>query len=151
MQHENLFPVLLDPEGLDQARSRNGLADDMRRAVSHAGSTEERVRVFNELKDREMFRVDLRYITGRTDFSEFAQEVTTLAEAVVQQAFEMSIERVAKRRGLPAKAPSAWAIMALGKFGGRGHGIRVGHRDHLRGMRVKGRPMSVEPSTTPLS
>ena len=123
MQHDNLFPVLLDPEGLDQARSRNGLADDMRRAVAHAGPYEERVRVFNQVKDREMFRVDLRYITGRTDFSEFAQEVTTLAEAVVQQAFEMSIEKVAERRGLPAKAPCAWAIMALGKFGGRDMGF----------------------------
>ena len=123
MQHDNLFPVLLDPEGLDQARSRNGLADDMRRAVAHAGPYEERVRVFNQVKDREMFRVDLRYITGRTDFSEFAQEVTTLAEAVVQQAFEMSIEKVAERRGLPAEAPCAWAIMALGKFGGRDMGF----------------------------
>ena len=70
MQHDNLFPVLLDPEGLDQARSRNGLADDMRRAVAHAGPYEERVRVFNQVKDREMFRVDLRYITeGQTSAS----------------------------------------------------------------------------------
>ena len=49
--------------------------------------------------------------------------MTTLAEAVVQQAFEMSIEKVAERRGLPAEAPSAWAIMALGKFGGRDMGF----------------------------
>ena len=49
--------------------------------------------------------------------------MTTLAEAVVQRAFEMSIERVAKRRGLPAKAPCAWATMALGKFGGRDMGF----------------------------
>ena len=123
MQHDNLFPVLLDPAGLDQARSRNGLGDEMEGAVSRAGSAEERVRSFNEIKDREMFRVDLRYITGRTDFGEFSQEVTTLAEAVVQRAFEMSIERVAERRGLPAEAPCAWAIMALGKFGGRDMGF----------------------------
>ena len=123
MQHDNLFPLLLDPDGLDQVHTRNDLCDEMERTVSRPGSPEERVRVFNRLKDREMFRVDLRYITGRTDFTEFAQEVTTLAEAVVQRAFEMSIERVAKRRGLPAEAPCAWAIMALGKFGGRDMGF----------------------------
>ena len=123
MQHDNLFPVLLDPDGLDRVRTRNDLCNEMERSVSLAGSVKERVRVFNEIKDREMFRVDLRYITGRTDFGEFAQEVSTLAEAVVQQAFEMSIERVALRRGLPSKAPCAWAIMALGKFGGRDMGF----------------------------
>ena len=123
MQHENLFPVLLDPEGLDQVRTRNDLCNEMERAVSRAGSPEERVRVFNQLKDREMFRVDLRYITGKTDFSEFAREVTTLAEAVVQRAFKMSIARVAERRGLRTEAPCAWAVMALGKFGGRDMGF----------------------------
>ena len=101
------------------------LCDEMERAVSRAGSPEERVRVFNEIKDREMFRVDLRYITGRTDFGEFAQEVTTLAEAVVQRAFEMSIQSVAERRGLPTES-----AVRVGHHGSRqvrrqGHGIRV--------------------------
>ncbi len=123
MQHENLFPVLLDPEGLNQVRARNELSEEMKRAASRAASPEERVRVFNEIKDREMFRVDLRYITGRTDFSEFGQEVTTLAEAVVERAFEMSIVNVAERHGLPTEAPCTWAIMALGKFGGRDMGF----------------------------
>ena len=123
MQHDNLFPLLLDPDGLDQVHTRNDLCDEMERTVSRPGSPEERVRVFNRLKDREMFRVDLRYITGKTDFTEFAQEVTTLAEAVVQRAFEMSIERVAERLGLPAEAPCAWTVMALGKFGGRDMGF----------------------------
>ena len=123
MQHENLFPVLLDPEGLDKLRTRSDLCSEITRAVSYAGSADEGVRAFNQVKDREMFRVDLRYITGRTDFSEFAQEVTTLAEAVVQRAFKMSIARVAERRGLRTEAPCAWAVMALGKFGGRDMGF----------------------------
>ena len=71
MQHDNLFPLLLDPDGLDQVRTRNDLCDEMERAVAHAGPYEERIRVFNQVKDRETFRVDLRYITARTDFSEF--------------------------------------------------------------------------------
>ena len=123
MQHDNLFPVLLDPEGLDQARSRNDLCDEIERTVSRAASVKERVQAFNKAKDREMFRVDLRYITGRTDFNQFSREVSTLAEAVVRHAFEMSIQSVAGRLGLPAKAPCAWAIMALGKFGGKDMGF----------------------------
>ena len=123
MQHDNLFPVLLDPDGLDQARTRNDLRIEMERAVSRVSSVKESVRAFNQVKDREMFRVDLRYITGRTDFNEFSLEVSTLAETVVRQAFEMSVQSVAGHRGLPAKTPCAWAIMALGKFGGSDMGF----------------------------
>ena len=69
-----------------------------------------------------MFRIDLRHISGRTDFGAFADELSALAEAVVEAAAALAEESVAMRHGRPRDAtgqPCGWVTCALGKFGGR--------------------------------
>ena len=126
MQHDNLFPVLLDAESLDKSLSLDELeaavAADLRTCRGH----KERARALNDFKDREMFRVDLRYITGRVDLAQFSRELTGVADALIRNAFLISFNRVSARRGVPRldSGPACgWGIFALGKFGGRDMGF----------------------------
>ncbi|MCI0440675.1 MAG: glutamine synthetase adenylyltransferase, partial [Chloroflexi bacterium] len=122
MQHENLFPVLLDVPALDERKSRDALYRDLHERTRDAADHERRVQALNSFKDREMFRVDLRHITNRIGFREFAQELSDLAEVVVDEAAKLSQKTLAPRYGSPALdggRPCPWAICALGKFGGR--------------------------------
>ena len=123
MQHENLFPVLLDAAGADASRAHaTALRDDLARRLSALDATAARVEALNAFKDREMFRIDLRHITGRSDFTEFADELSQLAEVMVATAAELAQADLDRQFGAPRLADGrrcAWSIGALGKFGGR--------------------------------
>ncbi|MEZ4554369.1 MAG: ACT domain-containing protein [Dehalococcoidia bacterium] len=122
IQHENLFPVLGDLPGLDAERPAEELRRLLRGRLEGAGDLAARRRALNAFKDREMFRIDLRHISGRTDFGAFADELSALAEAVVEAAAALAEESVAMRHGRPRDAtgqPCGWVTCALGKFGGR--------------------------------
>ncbi|MBI4202532.1 MAG: hypothetical protein HY532_05405 [Chloroflexi bacterium] len=122
MQHENLFPVLVDTPALDQGKTPSQLQDDLRLAMEAQASHEARVRELNRFKDREMFRVDLRHITHRIGFREFAEDLSDLAEAVVDEACALSHDALRQRYGAPLlrrNGPCLWSACALGKFGGR--------------------------------
>ena len=126
MQHDNLFPVLLDAESLDESMSLHQLELSVDSELVSCGSVDERARVLNDFKDREMFRVDLRYITGRVDLRRFSRELTSVADALIRKAFQISYDAVSGRRGVPRSGDGSacgWGIFALGKFGGRDMGF----------------------------
>ena len=126
VQHENLFPVLLDRPGLDSSFSRSVLADSVESLLAERSSHTERVRVLNDFKDRQMFRINLRYITGRIDRRQFGTELSTLAEVTVEKAFEISIDSMKSQFGTPRLEDGSdcgWAVLALGKFGGSDMGF----------------------------
>lgn len=121
MQHENLFPVVVDMPALDRLRTREELGADLRQLLRGAPSPAERADALNSFKDREMFRIDLRHIAGRIGFREFSEELSSLAEVVVEAAAELCLESLRPDLGTPAPMgghPCPWCICALGKFGG---------------------------------
>ena len=126
VQHENLFPVLLDMPGLYSSCSRNVLTDSIESLMAECSGHSERVRALNDFKDRQMFRINLRYITDRIDRRQFGAELSTLADVVVEKAFEMSIDSMHSQFGAPrldGGSECGWAVLALGKFGGADMGF----------------------------
>ena len=115
-QHENLFPVLTDRLAMDAGKPVEQLQDELRAA----GPAD--VDTLNAFKDRELFRIDLRHISGRTGFVDFSHELSDLAEVVVGEAAAQTERALRARHGSPrlaSGAPCRWTIAALGKFGGR--------------------------------
>ncbi|MDE2694952.1 MAG: hypothetical protein OXH97_00345 [Chloroflexota bacterium] len=115
-QHENLFPVLTDRPAMDAGKQVEQLQEELRAAGPPDVDT------LNAFKDRELFRIDLRHISGRTGFVDFSHELSDLAEVVVGEAAAQTERALRARHGLPrltSGAPCRWTIAALGKFGGR--------------------------------
>jgi glutamate-ammonia-ligase adenylyltransferase len=76
----------------------------------------------NQFKDREMFRIDLRHITGRIDLLQFSHELTDLAEVVVEEGCRLCHEALEQQFGAPRLENGQlcrWCVCGLGKFGGR--------------------------------
>jgi glutamate-ammonia-ligase adenylyltransferase len=122
MQHENLFPVLLDLPGLEEPNTMDRLRESLQGRLSSLKEPAEQVRELNSFKDREMFRVDLRHITQRIGFRAFSEELSALAQVVVGEAAVLSYDAQESRFGTPIIGdgrPCPWCICALGKFGGR--------------------------------
>jgi glutamate-ammonia-ligase adenylyltransferase len=130
MQYASLFPVVRDVDALATAKPRSQLQAEMEAALRavHGGpqpSSDDAPwrAVLNDFKDREMFRIDMRHILGHTaEFGQFSEELTELAEVVVNAVFHLCAEDLRTQYGTPCLEdgqPSQMTVCALGKFGGR--------------------------------
>ncbi len=121
LQHENLFPVVRDVERLSEPRSRDELAADLDQRVSVCDGDEASFAELNAFKDREMFRTDMRHILGHCRFTQFAAELTDVAEVTVESAVTLSQQSLVLKYGSPLieSEPCPFAVFALGSCGGR--------------------------------
>ncbi|MFZ1475623.1 MAG: glutamine synthetase adenylyltransferase [Anaerolineae bacterium] len=132
MQYANLFPVVRDVDALHAARPRAQLAADLDTRLRATPDAPGRRDVLNAFKDREIFRIDMRYILGHvTEFGQFSGELSDLADVVVQATFGVVLQPLLAEHGAPlldpvadqtpASAPTACplTVCALGKAGGR--------------------------------
>ncbi len=123
LQYANLFPVLRDMAGLEHAKSSEQLTAELQTALQAAANSDERRTVLNEFKDRELFRVDMRHILGRSEGIEaFGREMTVLAEVVIVASVTMCQAELVERFGVPILDKGGacrLAVCALGKCGGR--------------------------------
>jgi glutamate-ammonia-ligase adenylyltransferase len=129
MQHDNLFPVVSNTEALKSMKTREQLQSELEAALRNvnrelvSGEKESWRQVVNDFKDREMFRIDMRHILGHTaEFWEFSEELTALAEVVVNTTFHLTCEDLRRIFGQPLLedgSPARMSVCALGKCGGR--------------------------------
>lgn len=124
MQHANLFPVVSNIDALHSAKSRAQLQNELEVALKQVAEQPKlTLDTLNDFKDREMFRIDMRHILGHTaEFWEFSEELTDLAEVLVNTAVELAYADLCTVHGVPHLGTGEQAQMsvcALGKCGGR--------------------------------
>lgn len=123
MQYTNLFPLVEQVERLGAGRSRAQMQAELAALLTSEDSLAAKRDQLNAFKDREMFRIDMRSIVGQvSEYGQFSDELTDLAEVVVGQAVELNLAALADQYGQPRDAdgqPCALSITALGKCGGR--------------------------------
>ncbi len=123
LQHENLFPVVTDTEALAYRKPKADLEAELNKLLDRADNFADRTAELNAFKDREMFRTDLRHITGCiSGFEEFSEELTDVADAVVEGATQICSRELQHRFGVPRLQTgeiAPLAVCALGKCGGR--------------------------------
>jgi len=122
LQHENLFPVVTNVDGLQQPRSRVALQQDLQQQLQQAPA-DRQIEVLNAFKDREMMRTDMRHILGlQGKFGMFGRELTVVAEVIVEAAWQIGMQELQAVHGIPRQAdgqPARLSLCALGKFGGQ--------------------------------
>ena len=120
---ESLLPVLQEFKKTSPIKGRTGLARLLRRRMAGADTHEGRKQIMNSVKDRELFRIDMRHLLDpRARLEPFSLALTDLAEAVLAESFRACQTHLAERFGAPRLAdgePCGFAIFGLGKFGGR--------------------------------
>ena len=123
MQHGNLFPVIRDVEALATDKPKSQLKMELAAILDFATDRPEKLRLLNEFKDREMFRIDMRHILGHTvEHGQFASELSDLAEVILAAAYDLCFQALRHTHGDPFREDGHrchMAICALGKFGGR--------------------------------
>lgn len=123
MQHATLLPVLKDMADMHHRVDHAALTNRLQQALKSADTTAARKTVLNVLKDRELFRIDMRHLLHpELPFGSFSEELTDLAEVVVAAALTLAGQALQERYGTPRHpdgSPCTFAVFGLGKFGGR--------------------------------
>ena len=130
MQHANLFPVVTDMDALGTMKNRTQLQAELEAQLRPVHDGPQPIaavtpwrKTLNAFKDREMFRIDMRHILGHTqEFWDFSEELTALAEVIVNSAYHLCHEDLRAEYGTPLLDNgdvSEMTVCALGKCGGR--------------------------------
>jgi glutamate-ammonia-ligase adenylyltransferase len=118
------FHWLLQPGLLRQTRSREELVEDLDRFLSRAKSRERAWTALRRFKMRETLRIGLQDLLGNLDLTGVTQQLSLMADVVLQRAYENCRVELVHRYGEPRYAdPSGdkvcgFAIIAMGKLGG---------------------------------
>ena len=123
LQYETLLPILKPAGTLRRfATPPEDLEKHLRERLAKAEGFEDQSRVLNEIKDRELYLIDLEQILDPAfDVIFFSRLLTDLADLVVRAGAEIIFRNLRARYGIPrtvAGLEAQWAIFGLGKFGG---------------------------------
>ena len=88
-----------------------------------AKTNDARKETLNRFKDRELFRIDMKHIVeSSTSLPDFSLALTELAEVILERSLEDCQAMLNKQYGPPRlanKKPCPFAVLGMGKFGGR--------------------------------
>lgn len=123
MQYENLFPVVRDTDILAVKKAKADLQAELETLLQQTPPGQPQRDALNAFKDREMFRIDMRQIQAYLpEFGQFSDELTDLAEVVVEAAYHLAARDLQATFGLPRMSDGRScpvSVCALGKCGGR--------------------------------
>ncbi len=122
-QHDNLLPLLTEYRDALLIKPQATLRKELGHLVRRAKTDDARKDALNRFKDREMFRIDIKHIVEpSSNFPDFSLALTELAEVIMEQSLVDCSAKLEKSYGRPRLAnekPCPFAVMGLGKFGGR--------------------------------
>jgi glutamate-ammonia-ligase adenylyltransferase len=122
-QHDNLLPLLTEYRDAPLIKPQATLRKELGRLVARAKTDEARKEALNRFKDREMFRIDIKHIVEpSSNFPDFSLALTELAEVIMERSIadcSAKLEKLYGRPRLANKKPCPFAVLGLGKFGGR--------------------------------
>lgn len=122
-QHDNILPLLQDYRDAPLIKPRAALRKELDRLVDRAKNDEAKKTALNQFKDRELFRIDMKHIVEPgTSLADFSLALTELAEVILERSLTDCQAKLNKEYGAPRmanKKPCPFAILGIGKFGGR--------------------------------
>lgn len=122
-QHGNLLPLLHGYRAAPLMKPKATLRKELDRLVDRAKTHEARKDALNRFKDRELFRIDMKHIVeSGTSLADFSLALTELAEVILDRSVNDCQTKLSTQYGAPHftnKKPCSFAILGMGKFGGR--------------------------------
>lgn len=122
-QHGNLLPLLQGYRNAPLIKPQATLRKELDRVVDRAKTDSMRKEALNRFKDQELFRIDMKHIVeADTSLADFSLALTELAEVILDRSLKDCQAKLNKQYGVPHltnRKPCLFAILGMGKFGGR--------------------------------
>jgi glutamate-ammonia-ligase adenylyltransferase len=122
-QHDNLLPLLTEYRDAPLIKPQATLRKELDRLVARAKTDDARKDALNRFKDRELFRIDMKHIVDASpSLTDFSLALTQLAEVILARSVVDCQTKLGRHYGRPLlqnRKPCPFAVLGLGKFGGR--------------------------------
>jgi len=120
IQNPELLDILTSPNLMFQRKSQITMRTELGETLSRSRTNP--FETIRKYKNGEWLRVGIRDILGRADLSETTEELSNLAEVILQQAYEIVVSDLREDWGAPKSENEeevAFAIIGMGKLAGR--------------------------------
>ena len=118
--------LLSDTEFIANRNGKSALLERLRALIDISADEKIIFRTLRLFRKQEMLRIALRDLLGKADLQETVGDLSDLAEACLQVAYEWSDASLRTRFGRPmtpdrggVPTPARFAVIAMGKLGGR--------------------------------
>ncbi|MBI4572410.1 MAG: bifunctional [glutamate--ammonia ligase]-adenylyl-L-tyrosine phosphorylase/[glutamate--ammonia-ligase] adenylyltransferase [candidate division NC10 bacterium] len=126
VRHPQLFEWLLEPGIIQRPKGKEELQEEIGRAASAAPNLERRWSALRRFKVQEILRIGLQDLLGRQTLAGITEELSNLADVILETACQACRAELCQRHGLPQLQDEsgrtrqcAFVILGLGKLGGR--------------------------------
>lgn len=123
VRHPDLIESLLSAGRAELRRKKERLKEALCSRMEKGSDLEERLRIMRRFHQEETLRIALHDIGGELDWGAIQEELSDLAEVLVQTCLEEAIREDAARSGEEGPAAPI-AILGMGKLGGRELGYK---------------------------
>ncbi|MBW2623834.1 MAG: hypothetical protein JRD68_13085, partial [Deltaproteobacteria bacterium] len=113
ISNPSILDSLVDRRGSRLVKDRYVLREELTAFLSGEPDLEDSLALIRRFKNDEILRIGLFDILGELDFDQVRNQLTDLAEVVMESNLALAIDRAAKGVDVPL------AVMGLGKLGGR--------------------------------
>ncbi len=116
-----LFDLLTIPTFTELPKTLANKQEEVSQILTHT-SDDNVLRELRRYKNDEIWRIALRNIVGNADLPTTTEELSDLAEAILQAIYSQIYTQLQEEHGIPLGEdgnPVTFAIIAMGKFGGR--------------------------------
>ncbi len=123
-QHfKDFLPVLEELTGKELRPGKHILRRQLEELLLVGGTFDEKKRIFNDFKDRQLFLIDVKHLLEpQVTLIDFSHALTELSEVMLDEAARICYAQLAEQFGEPVQedgSPCPYTICGLGKFGGR--------------------------------
>jgi glutamate-ammonia-ligase adenylyltransferase len=121
-QHSNLLPLLKDYRDAPLIKPQASLRGELDRVMAKTKTENARKDALNRFKDQELFRIDMKHMADASSLADFSEALTELAEVIVARSLRDCQTKLEKQYGVPRlanKKSCPFAVLGMGKFGGR--------------------------------
>lgn len=125
IRYPQLFEWLLEPGVLRLPVQKTDLTLELAAMTDRASSADRKWEALRRFKMREILRIGLQDLLGNQDLAGITQELSQLAEVILEKTYEMSHAELKQRFGTPqVLGPTgdvrecAFCVIGMGKLGG---------------------------------
>ncbi|MBI2454681.1 MAG: bifunctional [glutamate--ammonia ligase]-adenylyl-L-tyrosine phosphorylase/[glutamate--ammonia-ligase] adenylyltransferase [candidate division NC10 bacterium] len=126
VRHPQLFEWLLEPGIIRRPKRKEELAEEARQVAAAAPTLERKWSALRRFKVQEILRIGLQDLLGRQTLAGITEELSNLADVILETAYAVCRADLSGRHGLPQLADDSgrtrecpFVILGLGKLGGR--------------------------------
>ncbi len=115
--HPEWIETLPDDASLYRLFTAGEYEDRLESLLTHVSTEQALAEALATFRRREMLRIVLRDVLGIASLAEVTEEISNLADSILDRAFRRILEDLVTRHGAPSDP--GFSIIALGKLGGR--------------------------------